>query len=153
MGYAVVPDAVRETLANVGFGSSPSHLSAMAVYEYMRDQRDYHIEKVRVSLKAKRDVMLAALGEHFPPDCSWSSPEGGMMVWVRLPEEADTWAALDKAVESDVKYNPGPIFRASRDRGNYLRLTYSHNTPEEISEGIAVLADVFESEGLFDRRD
>ena len=72
------------------------------------------------------------------------------MIWVRLPEGADSWAALDKAIEADVEYNPGPVFRASRDRKNYLRLTYSFNTPEEIREGISVLADVFRREGLFD---
>ena len=72
-----------------------------------------------------------------------------MMIWIRLPEGADTWAALDRAVEADVKYNPGPVFRADRDRGNYLRLTYSHNSPEEIREGVAILADVFQREGLF----
>ena len=152
MGYAVVPDAVRETLANVGFGSSPSHLSAMAVYEYLRHHREEHIEHVGASLRAKRDAMLAALGEHFPPVCAWSKPTGGMMIWVRLPEGADTWPTLEKAVEADVKYNPGPVFRAARDRPNYLRLTYSYSTPEEIRDGVAILADVFQREGLFDGR-
>ena len=152
LGYAVVPDAVRETLANVGFGSSPSHLSAMAVYEYLRHHREEHIEHVGASLRAKRDAMLAALGEHFPPGCTWSKPTGGMMIWVRLPEGADTWSTLEKAVEADVKYNPGPVFRAARDRPNYLRLTYSYNTPEEIRDGVAILADVFQREGLFDGR-
>jgi DNA-binding transcriptional MocR family regulator len=53
-------------------------------------------------------------------------------------------------VVADVKYNPGPVFRANRTGNNFLRLTYSHNTPEEIREGIAILADVFQREGLFD---
>ena len=149
LGYAVVPDQVRETLATQGFGGAPSHLAAMVVHEYLRDHKEQYVQEVGASLRAKRDAMLAALGEHFPPTCTWSQPEGGMMVWVRLPEGADTWAALDRAVEADVKYNPGPVFRANRDRGNYLRLTYSYNTPEEIHEGVAILAGVFEHEGLF----
>jgi len=48
-----------------------------------------------------------------------------------------------------VKFNPGQQFRAGRDRPNYLRLTYSYNTPEEISAGIATLSEVFRREGLF----
>ena len=72
-----------------------------------------------------------------------------MLVWVSLPEGANTWAALDRAVEADVKYNPGGVFRANRDRNNHLRMTYSHNTPDEIRQGVAVLAEVFEREGLF----
>ena len=71
------------------------------------------------------------------------------MVWVQLPEKADAFTALDKAVEANVKYSPGSLFRAKRDRKNYLRLAYSHNTPEEIDDGINILADVFAREGLF----
>ena len=72
------------------------------------------------------------------------------MVWVQLPHGADTWKALDHAVDADVKYNPGGVFRAGRDCNNYLRLTYSHNTPEEIHEGIGKLAEVFRQEGFFE---
>lgn len=150
LGFGVVPKQVMETLARVKFGGSTSQLSAMAVHGYLRDHRDEHVQNVAASLGAKRDAMLAALGEHFPPGCTWSKPNGGMMVWVRLPEGADTWGALDNAVEAGVKYNPGAVFRAARDRGNYLRLTYSHNSVQEIREGIGILADVFDRRGLFD---
>ena len=149
LGYAVVPDQVREILAKMSFGTSPSYLSSMAVYEFLSQHGDEHIEKVKVSLKAKRDAMLGALAEHFPDSCTWSNPSGGMMLWVRLPEGADTWPVLGAALASDVKFNPGQQFRAGRDRPNYLRLTYSYNTPEEISAGIATLAEVFRREGLF----
>ena len=149
LGYAVVPDQVKETLAQMSFGTSPSHLSTMTVYEFLTHNGAEHIEKVRVSLKAKREAMLAALGEHFPKGCTWSSPTGGMMVWVQLPHGADTWSALPAALEADVKFNPGPQFRATQDRPNFLRLTYSYNSPDEIVDGVAVLADVFRREGLF----
>ena len=149
LGYAVVPEAVKGTLQRLRFGGSPSHLAAMAVHGYLSQHRDEYVEDVGASLKVKRDAMLAALGESFGPGCEWTTPHGGMMVWVKLPEGADTWAALDRAVEADVKYNPGPVFRAERDGRNYLRLTYSHNTPDEIREGIAILAHVFSREGFF----
>ena len=148
LGFAVVPPPVRETLARIRFGGSPSHLAAMLAHEYLADHRQDHVEETRQALMAKRDAMLAALGESFGPECSWSRPGGGMMIWVRLPEGADTWAALDKAVQAGVKYNPGPTYRAPRDRSNYLRLAYSHNSPEEIREGVGILADVFEREGI-----
>lgn len=149
LGYAVVPDQVRETLAKMSFGTSPSYLSSMAVYEFLRQHGDEHIEKVKVSLKAKRAAMLKALAEHFPDACTWSNPSGGMMLWVRLPEGADTWSVLGVALAAGVIFNPGQQFRAGRDRPNYLRLTYSYNTPEEITVGIATLAEVFHREGIF----
>ena len=149
LGYAAAPPAVMDALKLIRMGTAPSHLSAMAVHEYLTNHGDDYLRRLRASLAAKRDAMLSALGETFPPDCAWSAPNGGMMVWVRLPEGADTLSALDAAVESGVKYNPGPIFRALRDRPNHLRLTYSHNSPDEIREGIAILSEVFRQQGLF----
>lgn len=149
LGFGVVPEPVRKGLARLRFGGAPSHMASMAVHEYMRQNGDRHIQAIAASLRAKRDAMIEALVEHFPPTCWFTRPHGGMMVWVRLPEKADTWSALGKAVERGVKYNPGPVFRAYRDCHNYLRLTYSHNTPDEIREGVALLSDVFRKEGLF----
>ena len=149
LGYAVVPGEVKDTLSRMRFGGAPSHLASMAVHEYLREHEEEYIVKVGSSLKVKRDALLAALREYFPPGCTWTNPHGGMAVWVCLPQGADTWAALDKAVESDVKFNPGPLFRANRDYPNYLRLTYSYNTPGEIREGIEILAGVLEREGMF----
>ncbi|MDP6823102.1 MAG: PLP-dependent aminotransferase family protein [Dehalococcoidia bacterium] len=149
LGYGVVPAPVLDSLKTVRFGGVPSHLAAMAVYQYLTDNREEYISDVAGSLRASRDSMLGALEKHFPSNTSWSRPDGGMMIWVELPEGADTMAALPAAVEADVKYNPGPVFRAERDRANYLRLTYSHNSPEEIGDGIEILAGVFQREGLF----
>jgi 2-aminoadipate transaminase len=149
LGFGVFPDSARETLQKIAFGPSPSHIASMAVHEYLKDNKVSYVEGVSRSLKAKRDSMIRSLGEYFPPSCTWTEPAGGMMIWVELPEHADTWQVLDKAVEQGVKYNPGSIFRADRKGGNKLRLAYSHNSPEEIERGIGILANVFEKEGLF----
>jgi 2-aminoadipate transaminase len=150
LGYGLAPEPVMESLRKIRFGGRASHLAALAVYEYLRNHREAYVAEVASSLRGKRDAMLDALREHFPPVCSWNVPHGGMMIWVQLPDGADTLAVLPKAVAADVKYNPGPVFRARRDGNNYLRLTYSHNTPDEIRQGIGILADVFRQEGLFD---
>lgn len=146
LGYGVAPQPVLDAME----ARRPSHVAAMLVYEYLRHHKDDHIESVRKGLMARRDALLAALEEHFPPSCTWTRPQGGMMLWLQLPQGADTWKALDHAVEADVKYNPGGVFRAGRDCNNYLRLTYSHNTPEEIHEGIGTLAEVFRQQGFFE---
>ena len=148
LGFGVVPDAVKE--ASGRLGAAPSHLASMAVYEYLRQNGDEYIEAVARSLGAKRDAMLAALGEHFPPSCEWSNPNGGMMLWGKLPEGANTWDALEAATAAGVKYNPGAVYRADRSPHNYMRLTYSYHNPAEIAEGIEILAGVFEREGVFD---
>ena len=139
LGYAAVPESIWDMLE----ARRPSHLAAMMVYEYLHNHKDEHIEKVRQSMKVRRDDLLEALTNNFPASCSWTEPTGGMMLWVKLPDGADTWAALDKAVDANIKYNPGGVFRADREFNNHLRLTYSHNTPEEIHKGIGKLAEVF----------
>ena len=150
LGFGVAPDPVKDVLGKLRFGSSPSHLTSMAVYEYLRQHGDAYIESVAQSLGAKRDAMLAALGEYFPPSCEWSEPNGGMMLWGKMPEGANTWDTLEKAVEAGVKYNPGAIYRADRSPNNYIRLTYSYHDLDEIREGIELLSRVFEREGIFD---
>ena len=154
VGFGVLPPAVRAALPQVNAENLPrrgvSHLATMMVYEYLREHEAEHIETVRNALQVRRDAMLDALERNFPSFCEWTHPQGGMLVFVRLPEGADTWATLQKATERDVKYNPGGVFRADRGRNNYLRLTYSHNTPGEIREGIARLAELFREEGYFE---
>ena len=149
LGFGGFPDSAKESIQKVSLGRSPSHLASMSVYEYLKDHKTSYVEGVARSLASKRDSMVRALGEFFPPTCTWTEPKGGMLVWVELPGHADTWKALDKAVSKGVKYNPGSIFRADRKGGNKLRLTYSHNSPEDIEKGIEILANVFEEEGLF----
>ena len=146
VGFCVAPQQVQDALG----GGMPSQLATMMVHEYLRARKAEHVEDVRKALLARRDALFGALGENFPASCEWTPPHGGMMGWVRLPEGADAWAALDDAVAAGVKYNPGGIYRADRARNNHLRLTYSHNTPEEIRDGIAKLADVFQRRGMFD---
>ena len=148
LGFGAFPESARESLEKVGFGLAPSHLTSMAVHEYLKDNKSAYVAGVAASLGRKRDAMLRSLGEYFPPTCTWTEPQGGMMIWMKLPEGTNTWDILEKSVEKGVKYNPGPIFRADRSGGNHLRLTFSHHTPEEIEEGIAVLAGVFEGEGV-----
>ena len=63
------------------------------------------METVRRELLARRDALVSAVRENFPTECEIVPPHGGMMGWVKMPEGADTWAALDAAVEAGVKYN------------------------------------------------
>ena len=154
VGFGVLPPGVQDALPLVNAENLPrrsvSHLATTLVYEYMRAHEADHIEAVRQALLARRDAMIEALESNFPSFCEWTHPHGGMMMFVKLPENADTWSTLAKATARDVKYNPGGMFRSDRGRNNHLRLTYSHNSPEEIREGVARLAELFQEESYFE---
>ena len=89
--------------------------------------------------------VLKALEENFPPEASWTHPEGGFFVWVTLPEYMDTGSMLAEALEAGVTYVPGDSFFPGGTRGkNCMRINFSYETPENIEEAIRRLAGVIE---------
>jgi 2-aminoadipate transaminase len=90
----------------------------------------------------KRDVMLEALAHEMPPGVGWTRPEGGLFLWVRLPEELDAGALLRAAVDAGVMYVPGQAFFADGGGRNTLRLNFSYPSEHEIRTGIARLASL-----------
>ena len=88
-------------------------------------------------------VMLEALEEYFPEEITWTKPEGGLFLWVKLPEGASASELLDKAISERVAYVPGKSFFAREDKDNTLRLNFCTMSEEMIKEGIRRLAKVF----------
>lgn len=101
---------------------------------------DAQVERARARYREKRDAMLDGIPRALPEGSRWSVPEGGMFVWVELPEGVDATARLPAAVEQHgVAYVPGaPFFPVAR-RSNTLRLSYSLPSPERIAEGLGRL--------------
>lgn len=103
------------------------------------------LQKFVKTYGARRDAMLAALEELFPPEASWTVPEGGFFVWITLPDYVDTGSMLAEALEAGVTYCPGDSFYPDGKRGkNCLRVNFSYESPENIAEAIRRLAAVVE---------
>lgn len=93
----------------------------------------------------RRDAMLAALEEYFPPEATWTKPEGGFFVWITLPEYVDTGSMLGTALDAGVTFCPGDSFYPDGKTGkNCMRVNFSYETPENIAEAIRRLAIVVE---------
>ena len=85
--------------------------------------------------------MLAALAEYMPDGVTWTEPQGGLFVWVRLPEGCDGAALLERAVkEARVAFVPGGAFFFDGSGRNTMRLSYSLPDEATIREGIRRLA-------------
>ncbi len=94
----------------------------------------------------RRDAMLAALEEHFPAEARWTHPEGGLFVWVTLPDYVDTGSMLAEALDAGVTYVPGDSFYPGASGGkNCMRINFSYESPENIAEAIRRLAEVIEA--------
>ena len=96
--------------------------------------------------KGKRDLMLSLLEEHMPSGVHWTRPEGGLFLFLTLPEGFDAVAFYDKALTAGVAYVAGEFFYPDRSGKNTMRLNFSFMTPERISEGIRLLAELLRSE-------
>lgn len=95
---------------------------------------------------SRRDAMLAALEEFFPPEARWTHPEGGFFVWVTLPDYVDTSSMLAAALEAGVTYTPGDGFFPDGVRGrNSMRLAFCYESPESIREACRRLSEVIET--------
>lgn len=92
--------------------------------------------------KPKISTMLKALEENMPRQVKWSKPEGGMFLWVILPENIDAKDVFYKAIEKNVAYVTGQPFHCDGSGKNTLRLNYSFPSIEQIDRGIKILSEV-----------
>jgi 2-aminoadipate transaminase len=147
LGWIVAPADVIRKLVQLKQGAD-LHTSTFAqcvVYEVARDGfLDRHVRHLRQVYRERRDAMLAAMQELFPPEVAWTHPHGGLFLWVSLPERADCHALLTSALEMNVAFVPGDCFYPEQEieARRHLRLNFSKPTPEQIREGILRLSRV-----------
>lgn len=149
LGYLTAPQEVLGRAAAVKGGGATNLFAAYAVHRYVTENLDAHIDDIRAIQREKRDAMVTALGENFGSAATWSNPPGGLYIWLKMPENVDLVNLREKALETvDVGYGIGTNFAADGVSGrNYARLCFGYNSPDEIREGIAKLAQFFEDEG------
>jgi DNA-binding transcriptional MocR family regulator len=81
--------------------------------------------------------MVTAIGRHLPAGVNLKPPQGGLFIWLRLPEEISAMKLVPVAAEEGVEYAPGNRFFPNPSEGEgYLRLNFATQTPEDIDEGI-----------------
>ena len=109
---------------------------------------DANLQKSIELYKGKRDLLLSLLEEHMPEGVRWTHPEGGLFLFLTMPEGFDAVKFYDKALGAGVAYVAGEFFHPDRSGKNTMRLNFSFMSPERITEGIKLLADLLETELL-----
>lgn len=105
-----------------------------------------HVKKIIDIYAKKRDAMLAALKKYMPQGVKWTEPEGGLFLWVTVPEYIDcTKTLFPIAIEKNVAYVIGSAFFPDNSGHNTMRLNFSFASFEEIDEGIKRLAEAIKS--------
>jgi 2-aminoadipate transaminase len=144
LGWIVAPPDVITHLVQLKQSTDlhTSSFTQMVAYEVARDGfMEEHVKLIRRVYKERRDAMLEALHNYFPPDVSWTHPQGGLFLWVTMPPGIDTMKLLDTALRQDVAFVPGePFFPSGQETGSHMRLNFSNAQPEQIREGIRRLS-------------
>ena len=145
LGWVVAPPPVLEKL-NLGKQATDlcsSTLSQLMVQAYFAegDWRDY-VDSLTDIYRGRRDTMLDALADHFPPQAEWTRPSGGLFIWATLPDFIDTTDLLARALQDNVAFVPGEAaFLDGRGR-NAMRLNFSGSDEGAIREGIRRIGEV-----------
>jgi 2-aminoadipate transaminase len=145
LGWVVAPPPVLEKI-NLGKQAADlctSTLSQLMVQAYFAEGRwrDY-VDSLTEIYRARRDTMLDALADHFPPQAEWTRPSGGLFIWATLPDFIDTTDLLARALQENVAFVPGEAaFLDGRGRAS-MRLNFSGSDEEAIREGIRRIGEV-----------
>jgi len=107
----------------------------------MRDKSAHEagLERLAPHYRPRRDALVAAVRDHIP-EASFTTPTGGMFLWLTLPRECDTDHLLPIALDRGVAFVPGSAFAVAADLQNSLRLSFSTATPEQLEEGVERVA-------------
>lgn len=100
------------------------------------------LEKSKAIYRSRRDAMISALEEFFPPEATWTHPQGGLFVYVTLPPYFDTEQMMSAALENGVAYVPGSNCFPNGEGKSSMRLAFSYEPEEKIREGVRRLSEV-----------
>jgi 2-aminoadipate transaminase len=103
-----------------------------------------NIARTRTLYRRRRDTMVAALERTLPSGSRFTRPQGGLFIWVELPDGIDARRLLARCLERQVAFVPGECFFPTGGHTNTLRLNFSHAAEERIEEGIARLGRALE---------
>jgi 2-aminoadipate transaminase len=145
LGWAAAPAPVLEKM-NVGkqaadlCSSSISQYFVCAYFEAGPWQQ--YVQSLIEVYRRRRDVMLDALAEHFPPEAYWTHPRGGLFIWATLPDYIDTTDLLARALGERVAFVPGRAAYVDGRGGSSMRLNFSGVGVSDIREGIRRIGEV-----------
>jgi 2-aminoadipate transaminase len=149
VGWALGPKPLIDRLraAKEAADLHTDQLSQAVLLEFAESGRlEAHRARMLRAGAERLAATLEACREYLPAGSGWTQPEGGMNLWVRLPEPLDAADLLARAQREGVSYLPGRYFAVSRMDPGALRLSFAGLTPDQIRRGLAILGKVTKTE-------
>ncbi|HTP58429.1 MAG TPA: PLP-dependent aminotransferase family protein [Spirochaetia bacterium] len=124
----------------------------LVVHRYLMDSDvEAHIARIRAAYGRQRDLMVHLYEKLFPPEVRCTKPEGGMFLWMTLPDGMSSMELLELAIKEKVAFVPGQAFYTDGCGANTMRLNFSNADEPMIEEGMRRLARVFADARLLKR--
>lgn len=139
IGWIVAPEWLMDSLiiAKQASDLHTNYFSQLVMSQYLQDNPvDQHLEKIIELYSKQRQAMISAIEEYFPQGVTAAASEGGMFLWVTLPEGMSSMELFDDALESKVAFVPGHPFYVGEPKQNTMRLSYVTVDSDTIREGI-----------------
>ena len=144
LGWIIAPRDLVPKLAVVreSIDLEASQLTQRAVAEFLaRGYLAPHLAHLNATNRLRRDTMIAAFERELGGLAHWTQPEGGLFIWLTLPNEIDTQELFKAALEKNIAFVPGHAFTVNCSEPNHsMRLNFSNTPLEKIEEGIKRLA-------------
>ncbi len=102
---------------------------------------DKNVERIKVNYCAKRNSMIAAFEKYMPEGVTWTNPDGGLFLFVTLPQGYNATDLFKLAVKEDVAFVIGEAFHCDGSGKNTLRINFSYMNEERAEEGVRRLAN------------
>ncbi len=119
-----------------------NYFAQRVIYQFLQDNDlDVHIERIKTAYKQQCDLMVEMIDELFPPEIEYVCPEGGMFLWLTLPEQVSAFDLFDQAIQLKVAFVPGGPFYVDGGGKNTLRLNYSNADASQIEQGMQRLGE------------
>ncbi|NLO85991.1 MAG: PLP-dependent aminotransferase family protein [Clostridiales bacterium] len=147
VGYMIAnEDIIRKcTIGKQGTDLHTPNLNQAIIDQFLRRQLlAPHIAEIGVPYREKLNLMLDEL-DSFPKGTKYTRPDGGLFIFVEMPETFNATTLFDTAVESGVAYVPGTFFYPDGGHHNTLRLNFSNSTIDQIKQGMKILRELFEA--------
>jgi len=144
LGWIVAPEWIMGslTIAKQAADLHTNYFSQQVMLEYLNQNSiDEHIAKITSFYSKQKQAMITSIEKHLPKDVRVASSEGGMFLWLTLPEHISTMELFDEAIKNKVAFVPGTPFYVDNHKQNTLRLSFVTASLEEIEIGIERLGE------------
>ena len=149
LGWAIANPQILDSIyvCKQSLDLCPPIFDQYVAAEFLSSGRhDANLEKTIALYKGKRDLMLSLLEQYMPEGVRWTHPEGGLFLFLTMPEGFEAVKFYDKALSAGVAYVAGEFFHPDRSGKNTMRMSFSFMSNEKITEGVRLLADLLRSE-------